>query len=318
MSLTVAIPARDDTAPLLRLLRELAALRCAEQFVVVDDGSGTPLQADQLQAAAACGPDQLILLRNNTSRGPGAARNQALATTRTPLLLYLDADDRPTRALPWLLQDLKGQDFDFCLFQHHDSRREKNNGFGLMPYDQVFWDSAGLSLGALSAVSPFASAQLAQTSNYPWNKIYRTAFLQDNGIGCAEQMVHEDIQLHWMSFLRARRILASTHPAVFHYVSENGGRLTNRTGTERLDVFTPLTRVAAEIQAKRLDLYLQPFWSFVTGLLQWVKDNLDPILHLQLAQRTRAFLASHAPAGLQDRLHRQLRRVLDACPEAVP
>ncbi|MCB4457215.1 glycosyltransferase family 2 protein [Leisingera sp. McT4-56] len=297
MSLTVAIPAHNDCASLLRLLRMLRALGCAEQIVVVDDGSQEPLQGTVLQAAAGLGAGQLQLLRHETAKGAGAARNLALAHVRTSRVLFLDADDRPTRALPWLLQDLAGQDFDFCLFQHHDTRREAQAAFGQMPYDQVFWDAAGLSLGALSPVTPFAAAQLVQTSNYPWNKIYRTAFLREHGIGCSETPVHNDIELHWMSFLKARRILASTQPAVLHQVSGTGGRLTNRTGAERLQVFIPLARVAAEIQDRSLDLYLQPFWSFFAGLMQWVKNNLDPRLHPQLAQRTSAFLAAHAQAA---------------------
>ncbi|UWQ35211.1 glycosyltransferase family 2 protein (plasmid) [Leisingera sp. M527] len=298
VNLTVAIPAHNDCASLLRLLRMLRALGCADQIVVVDDGSQVPLQETVLLDAAGLEAGQLRLLRHETAKGAGAARNLALAHVRTPHLLFLDADDRPARALPWLLQDLAGQEFDFCLFQHHDTRRDAQGAAGQMPYDQALWDFAGLSLGACTKVSPFAAASLVQTSNYPWNKIYRTGFLREHNIGCSEIPVHNDIELHWRSFLNGSRILASTHVAVVHDVAPDGQRLTNRTGSERLDVFIPLTRIAVEIQAKGLDLYLQPFWSFFTGLMHWVKSNLDPLLHPQLAQRISAFLAAHAPAEL--------------------
>ncbi|UWQ86097.1 glycosyltransferase [Leisingera caerulea] len=310
----MAIPAHNDCASLLRMLRMLRALGCAEQIVVVDDGSQEPLRETVLLDAAGLEAGQLRLLRNETAKGAGAARNLALAHVQTSHLLFLDADDRPARALPWLLQDLAGQDFDFCLFQYHDTRREAQGAFGQMPYDQAFWETAGLGLGARTQVSPFAAASLVQTSNYPWNKIYRTGFLREHSINCSETLVHNDIELHWRSFLNGTRILASNHVAVVHDVAPDGQRLTNRTGPERLDVFIPLTRIAAEIRAKDLDLYLQPFWSFSTGLLQWVKNNLDHALHPRLSQQTQAFLAANAPAGMHENLRHQLASVLEAAP----
>lgn len=291
MNLTLAIPARDDAAGLERLLTRAAGLGCVSHLVVVDDGSAEPLQAGPLAAAAGLAPGRVTLLRNAAPRGPGAARNQALAAVETEHLLFLDADDLPARELAPLLADLEGQAFDFCLFQHHDSRAGTERRWGQMPWDQRFWRAAGVETGALSPVSTPAAAQLVQTANYPWNKIYRTGFLRDHGIGCSEIAQHEDVELHWRSFLRARSILASDRVCAVHFVAPGGGRLTNHTGPARLEVFAPLARLAAEIAQVGDSPFALPFYRFALGLCAWIEGNLRPEFHDALRARAADFAA---------------------------
>ncbi|MBK0329312.1 glycosyltransferase [Rhodobacteraceae bacterium F11138] len=288
LELTVAIPVHNDRDEVLALL---AGLTCAAHIVVVDDGSDLPLRQDELCAAARLSPGQLTLLRHDRARGPGAARNAALAQVRTEYLLYLDADDLPTGELPLLLADLAGQEFDFCIFRHHDSRSEQENYWGPDPHDRALWRAAGSDIGALTPVTAAAAAQLVQTANYPWNKIYRTGFLRDHDIHCSQIPVHEDIELHWRSFLNARRILASDRIAAIHFVTPGGDRLTNMLGVDRLRVFEPLTLIAAEVSAAGVDPL--PFARFTLGLLGWIHHHLHPELHPVLAARTRDWLARH-------------------------
>ncbi|WP_158971847.1 glycosyltransferase family A protein [Chachezhania sediminis] len=295
-SLTVAIPTHDDAEPLARLLARLARLAVAPQVVVVDDGSAEPLEATALTAAAGLPPGTLQLIRHDTALGPGAARNAALAAATGDWLLYLDADDLPTADLPGLLADLDGCAFDFCLFQHHDSRRARELAWGQMRFDQRFWDAAGVALGALTALTPDQGALLAQTANYPWNKIYRTAFLRDHAIHCTPILVHEDVELHWQSFLNARQILVSDRVCAIHYVAETGDRLTNRRGPERLEAFGPLARIAAELAQRPGSPYGPAFWTFTAGLILWIDTMLEPKLRPDLSRATAAFLSTYLPA----------------------
>ena len=290
MTLTLAIPAHNDAEPLARLLARAAALASVARVVVVDDGSDAPLEADALRAASGLG-DRLSLLRHDRPRGPGAARNAALDRVETDYLLYLDADDLPTRELDPLMADLAGRAFDFCLFQHHDTRLEQELRWGQPTYDQNFWTAAGVALGALSPVPPAAAAYLAQTANYPWNKIYCTAFLREHGIACTEILVHEDVELHWRSFLNAGTILASDRVGVIHFLAHEGDRLTNRDGPERLEVFGPLARIAAEIAAREDSPLALPFARFALGLIGWIEGNLRGEFHAELATRAAAFAA---------------------------
>ncbi|MDK3020806.1 glycosyltransferase family 2 protein [Pseudodonghicola flavimaris] len=302
MTLTLAIPCHNDAAPLGRLLQRIATLDLADQVIVVDDGSVPPLEAAPLAAASGLPPERLTLLRNDSARGPGAARNQALARTSGTHLLFLDADDLPTRELPELLRDLAGEDFDFCQFQYHDTRMDQEHVWGQTPHDQRFWHAAGVDLGALSEVGPDAAAELSRTANYPWNKLYRTEFLRAHAIGCSEILVHEDIELHWRSYVHAGRILASDRIGVIHFVSPEGLRLTNRTGPERLALFEPLGRLATEVRTGADGLYALPFFGFALGLFDWIAGNLDPAWHRDLAAGVRTFVDQHVPEEMLARL----------------
>jgi len=298
MTLTLAIPAHNDTANLERLLRRAEEIGLAEQVIVVDDGSDPAIDADALRAAGGPGRGRLTLLRNDRPRGPGPARNRAILHAVTDHLLFLDADDLPTRELPALMRDLDGRAFDFCIFQHHDTRMEQERAWGQTHHDQALWRAAGGDLGALTPVTRDAAAQLSQTANYPWNKIYRTGFLRDHAIGCSDILVHEDIELHWRSFLNAKTILASDRIGVIHFVAPGGGRLTNRTGPERLALFAPLERIAEEVLIKTPDLYAQPFFSFVLGLFDWIAGNLAAEHHARFAALVRDFVETRIPPAL--------------------
>ena len=296
MTLTLAIPCHDDAEPLARLLARARALGCFDHVVVVDDGSPRPLAAGALCAATGLAPSALTLIRHDTARGPGPARNRALAAVETDHVLFMDADDLPTGELVPLLADLAGRSFDFCLFAHHDSRRDQEAAWGQMPWDQALWEAAGVGLGALSEVTPDGAAHLARTANYPWNKIYRTAFLRAHGIGCSEILLHEDVELHWRSFLHAQSILASDRIGVIHVVAHKGDRLTNRETPERLEVFDPLARLAAEIGDT--PPYALPFARFALGLAAWIGDNIAPAHRSRLAALTRDFAETRLPPGL--------------------
>jgi len=309
MNLTLAIPTHNDPDGLVCLLARAASLGCVAHVVVVDDGSDMAISADTLLATGAWRADQLTLLRHDTALGPGVARNLALAHVPTDHLLFIDADDLPTRELPHLLRDLDGQDFDFCIFQHHDTRMEREHSWGQTAHDRAFWQAAGLDTGALARVSPDAAAQLSGTANYPWNKIYRTAFLHAHNIGCSDIMVHEDIELHWRSFIEARTILASDRVALIHVIHEAGARLTNRTGSERLKVFGPLERIAAEIDRTKDgngngDIYALPFFSFAIGLFDWISGNLQPEFQTRFGALVQDFLRRHVSPALRDEITR--------------
>ncbi|GEL22533.1 putative glycosyltransferase [Pseudonocardia sulfidoxydans NBRC 16205] len=82
---TVVVPVKDRTAGLVRLLATLPA--DLGGIVVVDDGSAVPV---------AVGHDSPVtVLRNDTARGPAAARNAGLAAATTELVAFLDSDVVP-------------------------------------------------------------------------------------------------------------------------------------------------------------------------------------------------------------------------------
>jgi len=287
MSLSLVIPARDDHASLPRLLDQAAGYGIFERAVVVDDGSDPPLDPDALRPQGVA-PDWLVLQRNDDPQGAGAARNRGMEAVETPHLLCFDADDLLTPEIVPLWRDLEGRDFDICLFRHNDSRASAAGGWGQMPLDEAIWRTAGVR-GALAALTPAQCARLAETANYPWNKICRTGFLRENALRCAETEVHNDIPLHWGCLLAARRALASERVAARHFVG-GATRLTARRGAARLTVFGPLAEVAAAIRAREAGAFVLPFLRFVSGLLDWIRGRLEPALVPAFDARARAFL----------------------------
>jgi mycofactocin system glycosyltransferase len=82
-SIDVVIPVRDDVASLRPLLSQLLGLH----VTVVDDASLNPI------LIAECARQfDVALIRLETNRGPGGARNAGAGATTRPLLCFLDAD----------------------------------------------------------------------------------------------------------------------------------------------------------------------------------------------------------------------------------
>jgi glycosyltransferase involved in cell wall biosynthesis len=295
LDLTIAIPAHNDHDTLEKLISCITALKLAREIIVVDDGSIPCISLERLRECGDLSDVSLRLQRHENARGAGAARNHALSLVSGSYLLFLDADDQPTRELRGLCQMLeRAQPFDFCIFQHHDSRMERDNQWGMMDFDQGYWREAGLAQRALSLVSEEAAQQLVQTANYPWNKIYRTEFLREHNILCSETKVHNDIELHWRSFFHAKAILSSDSIGVTHFVNQTAQRLTNYVGQSRLDVFVPLERLGKELAfSSRLFAYHIPFYRFALGLLLWVKHNLSAEFHPELTRRTDHFIEEY-------------------------
>jgi glycosyltransferase involved in cell wall biosynthesis len=292
MNLGLVIPVWNDQTALTSLLKNIGKLGLFAQIVVVDDGSDVSVVLPQIDV-----PD-VRLIRQARAGGPGIARNIGAAQITTSHVLFFDSDDVITSELSLLWQDLQDQAFDFCIFRHADSRQIRRGYWGLTEHDSALWRAAAMVGGrALHRPGPHAAALLAQTANYPWNKIWRTDFLRTNDISCSEMRVHEDIAPHWLGFLNAETILASDRVAAVHFVAPNANRLTNLQGPERLAVFDPLNHIMsrlAEAPANKADL-LPAFLNFACQLLDWIHGNLDPRWHDDLAIGRRAFWQAAVP-----------------------
>ncbi|MGE6784132.1 glycosyltransferase family 2 protein [Ensifer adhaerens] len=87
----VIIAAKNAEATIARAVASALAEPETAEVVVVDDGS-----TDQTVAAARSADDhsgRLAIARFESNRGPSAARNHAIAISRSPVLAILDADD---------------------------------------------------------------------------------------------------------------------------------------------------------------------------------------------------------------------------------
>lgn len=297
MTLSVVIPVWNDPDGLGRLLTQLLDMPEFDQIIISDDASDPPASPDMLglpdnRAAALSNDPRLLWLRSDTQRGAGHARNIALDRITTSHVIYFDSDDIFLPDFSMLVAELAGRpDFDFCIFRHVDSRNRAKGSFGPLGSDDGIWAGADALTAKPTPLPLKGAAQMCRISAYPWNKIYRTGFLREAGIRCTEIPVHNDLELHWISFLKATRILTSRRICCEHFVEVDGKRLTNRSGTERFQVFQALQALQTELERnpRRIE-FLVPFAEFYTRLFGWITDKLEPELRDSFAAKARAFL----------------------------
>jgi glycosyltransferase involved in cell wall biosynthesis len=100
-AVSVIVPARDAGPTLERTLRALADQDLLQPYevIVVDDGS-----TDETVAIARAWEPMVKLIRADTSRGPGAARNLGAREANGPILAFTDSDCFPTPG--WLTAGL--------------------------------------------------------------------------------------------------------------------------------------------------------------------------------------------------------------------
>ncbi|WP_324752465.1 glycosyltransferase [Roseovarius sp. Pro17] len=301
MNLALVIPVRNDQLGLDRLVAQARFMGVFAQIVVVDDASEVPVSV----AGDIIGPRRcpVTVLRRDARGGAGTARNLALGMVQTDHMIFFDSDDLFTPEFAPLWESLQGRDFDFCLMRYQDSERAHFGGWGQNPHDEACWKRAEAGNDVLSEPSETALWTLAQAGNFPWNKIYRTAFLRDNGLRCTETQVHNDIELHWGSFLAARRVILSARIGALHVVRPGADRLTNISDATRLQLFQALNRVLETLaqHGNPLPATLS-FLRFAADLLIWAERMIDADLRDAFRTRTQIFLQSAVTAQIHETL----------------
>lgn len=298
MQLSVVIPVYNDPEGLHRLLVQIGALGIFSQVVVVDDASTVSCRPKDIGIDPAQYPIALKYLRIRKNRGAGHARNQGLKLVTGSHVLFFDSDDLFVDGIVSLVADLQDQDFDFCIFKHVDSRVRAKGEYGLLDSDEAIWQEVG-AIGTLDTLTARAATHLCRVAAYPWNKIYRTEFLRSQNIRCTEISIHNDIEIHWISFLRAQTILLSNRICCEHFVIKNQNRLTNKTGRERFEVLQALASVQREFCNNPEFLpFLESFVGFYMGLFDWIIKQLEPSLHAEFHHAMRHFLYTELSPAL--------------------
>lgn len=278
--LAIVIPVWNLPDDLANLLRQVCAMQIFSQVVVVDDSSNLNCDPSRLGLPPVPASVELIYIRSPVRKGAGHARNIGLQAVTAENVLFFDADDQLCEAFPEIWrQHLQAKMPDFTIFRHSDNRIEDGDGRqGTFLHEEAMWRTA-LRTKARRLLTPQERADLVMISAYPWNKIYRTAFLRDNAIDCSETPVHNDIRLHWLSFLKAGTVQATTLIGARHVIGDRGHHLTRFRGRERLCLGEILADVTYQIRQKPgQHLLMQRFIHFVDNICRWNLDQIDQIL----------------------------------------
>lgn len=272
------IPSYNDASGLERHFRYFSAARQPAELIVVDDcstdGTGELVRSTEMPPGV-----RLVYHRMEENGGPGAARNKGVELVTRDYAMFLDADDLLSPCFfPVMRQAPFGPQVDFVMFKYHLSRDPERR----FTYEMHQVDSAFFS-GAVTDTFPVAQFRLsdrlraAATVNFPWNKLYRTAFLREAGIAFPDLRMHEDIAPHWQSFMRCRLfgVLYWAPPLITHYEIPKGTRATQYVGEKRMGVFEELSQVEAELQVHPNGGPLMPvFGAFCNDLFTWMAGPL--------------------------------------------
>lgn len=283
--LSVIVPVHNAEKHLNKLAEAVFALKemkiCC-QMICVDDASQDSSPAI-LQGLKARYPDLTVIL-NPDNRGAGIARNIGWPHAMGRYTIFFDADDiLHGDVLAAAIRDMDAAPkADVTMFSYR-YEREESASFTDMGYE----DRRAMDLllkGASSVTGRIEDmAQLLTFTNYPWNKLLRTARYRESGMRFGRTKVNNDILGHWHSLLLAREIILRDTVVCTHIVHPTGGNLTNAFGAERLSMFDALEE-AYEFLQDRPALrrrFAHHFWELCDRLVKWARLRLDPSLRIE-------------------------------------
>jgi CDP-glycerol glycerophosphotransferase len=167
--------------------------------VLVDDASGDDTGA--LFDAAAASDDRFQVVHHRERGGLSAARNTGLDLVRTPLLGFLDADDRYTpRALERLVGTVTASGSDFALGAYVRLRPEGDGHYvagSVQPWVAAATDPA--RTGTTLDAHPDASGNIVA-----WSKVSRTELWRRTGLRFPVGKAYEDQIVAQQLYTRAR------------------------------------------------------------------------------------------------------------------
>ena len=212
--LSVIVAAHDVEPYLERCLASIPE-RDDVEVVVVDDGS-----ADGTAAVAAA-HGRVRLVRHDTARGPGVARNAGVAVATGEHVWFVDGDD-------WLLDGAvdtvltRLADVDVLLVDHVRT----------YPSGRVA-PSSSRSLLQRAPSAPFTLAgwpAVVEVLHVPWTKVIRRSLV----VPFSDAPVYEDVRFTFSVLRRAARIGVLAEPPVYSYRTARPGALTRTQGERHL------------------------------------------------------------------------------------
>ncbi len=287
IDLTIIVPVFNAVAHLDNLHESIGAIGggLRVQKIYVDDGS-TDGSADRIRALANQYGDTLALFQSNA--GAGQARNHGWAHAAGRYTLFFDADDRlhPEAIPPVIARMDANPDLDVAVLAYRYERQDIDHSSGMLPKDAEAFDQLLTSSSEVSgSLDDFA--RLLTITNYPWNKIQRTAHYRETGMQFGHTKVNNDILGHWYALLHARQILLSRAEICTHIVHPGGSNLTNQQGAVRLQMFDALDELYDLLKAnpELRQRYAHFFWGFSLTLFKWARGKIVPEARNQYNRR---------------------------------
>jgi glycosyltransferase involved in cell wall biosynthesis len=288
IDLSIVVPVYNAEKHLPILVHQVFGLNklgVKTQMICIDDAS-TDQSADVLKGLASQYPE-LKLLEEQGNSGAGIARNSAWPHIKGRYCIFFDADDvLHEETISNAISDLDADTHvDIAMFAYRYERDETAMFTDMANGDQQIFKS--ILRGMPSATGRLENmASLLTFTNYPWNKIIRTAHYKKEGLRFGKTKVNNDILGHWYSLLLARKIMIRDEIICTHIVHPMGDNITNKFGPERLQMFDALSETYALLDSHP-DLrrrYAHHFWGLVNNLVKWARPRIESTLLTEFEQ----------------------------------
>lgn len=290
--LSIIVPVFNGLAHADALSTSLLAISDVTiELIFVDDGS-TDGTVELLQRLAHDDPRvRPIYLTENA--GAGAARNAGFSHARGEFTLFFDVDDHLHAAvIAPALEIMERQKADVAMFPYRYERSTDHGYDSMNIYDDRVWETyVGATRMIAGSLDDFP--RLLGFTNYPWNKLLRTAHYRAAGLRFGRTKVNNDILGHWGTLLHARKIVLVNEVICSHIVHPSGGNLTNQHSRVRLELFDALHETYDLLQANdaQLHRYSHHFWSLSLRLIDWARRRVPTDLIPEFNAKQRELVA---------------------------
>lgn len=226
---SVVIPVYNIEAHLCQCLDSIAAQSLEDlEIICVDDGSTD--QSPEILADYAR-RDSRFQVMTQPNSGPGVARNTGMAQTTGEYLIFLDSDD-------WFESDFlermtaqaeeTGADVTICRAVEFETGSGKERPSGWMLKSEYL-------PGEIFAPEEVREHIFQFTYGWPWDKLYRRAFIQDRGLRYPPLPNSEDLVFVFQSLVLAEKITVVPETLVHHRVN----RMTSVSNSRHRDPEVP-------------------------------------------------------------------------------
>lgn len=226
-AITVIVPGHDVAAYAQEALDSLRAQTRADWTAILVDDASTDATADVFAAAAADDP-RFRLIRHDRRRGLAAARNTGLDLVDTPLLGFLDADDRlRPGALERLVGALDSSGSDFAAGAYVRLRPDGDGGYAAGTVQPWVAEATSPARTATTLTDhPDASGNIVA-----WSKVSRTEFWHRAGLRFPDGRLYEDQVLAQRMYAGARAFDVVPEVVVEWRERADGTSITQRKDT---------------------------------------------------------------------------------------
>lgn len=199
-ALTIIVPGFDVEEYAGEALDSLRAQTFTDWVAILVDDASTDATGSIFDAASRADP-RFRAVHHDRRRGLGAGRNSGLDLVRTPLVGFLDADDRLTpRALERLVDTVSASGSDFAVGAYVRLRPDGAGGYApgvVQPWVAAATDPA--RTGTTLQAHPEASGNIVA-----WSKVSRIDLWRRTGLRFPVGKLYEDQVVAQQMYTRAR------------------------------------------------------------------------------------------------------------------